>query len=262
MAKNYKIIIWHGIVAAISYGFWFDVAKWFEALRLEKGFTSYAVITFAFMVSLVALGFILFERKWLVLSLTGIIGATFVLNFGWSELNLIGLLILFLCAFKSYLDIMSEFQQRIKIDLNEILRHSIFTFILGLFVLISFAAYQNPAFEQFSKFDQLPDQTEQYIKVVAENTIGHKIEGSEKEKQLILNKVSSEAYWQINNIVKPYFKYAPPLLAFTLFLILWGLGWIFIWLSLWTGMLLFFIMKKVGFVKIEEKETKAEVLAI
>jgi len=51
-------------------------------------------------------------------------------------------------------------------------------------------------------------------------------------------------------------------LAFGLFLILWGLSWIFIWLSVLLGMLIFWILKKTKVVSIEERDIKAEVLIL
>ncbi len=262
MSKPIKLAIWHGVVAAVSFGFWFDVSRWLQAAAIEKDFVSYAVITFGFIVALVALGFMIFEKKWLVLSLPGMVALAYVANLGWSQLELIGLLILFLLAFKSYSDILRETRQRIKITLSEILRHGIFPFILGMFILLSFAAFQSPAFDRFENLKGLPPETQNYIKVIAENMVGHKIEGSEQEKKVIINQISAEVTREFNTALGPYFKYAPPVLAFTLFLILWSVSWIFIWLSVLAGMLIFFILKKTGFVRIEEKEVKAEVLNV
>ena len=63
-------------------------------------------------------------------------------------------------------------------------------------------------------------------------------------------------------MLKPYFQYAPPLLAFGLFLVLWGLSWFFIQLSVLVGMLMFWILKKTNFVKIEKKNIEAETLVV
>lgn len=258
-----KLIIWHAVVALVAFGLWLDVAKWFQALTLNKSFVSYAVVMFAFLVSLVILGFILFEKKWLVLSFGVLAGLTFILNFGWSSLNFVGLLILLLVCLKSRSDVTVELFERTKINIQVILRRGVAPVILSLFILISFAAYQSSAFEKFTQLDRLPSSTEKYVKIIVENIIGQQIQGaSEKEKNMIINQVSKEAISQINGWVGPYLKYSPPILAFTLFLTLWSLSWIFIWLSVWVGMLMFWTLKKVGFVKIEEKEIKAEVLVI
>lgn len=262
MSRLIKLIIWHAVVAGVAFGLWLDVAKWFEALRLEKGFTSYAVVTFVFLVALVMIGFALFRDRWLTLSLGGIIGLAYLINFGVSELNFVGVGIMFLLLLQSRSDVVVEVTERMKVNSRTIVRGGVMPFMIGLFVLVSFASYQSPAFDKFGKIERLPSESETYIKVIAENTIGHKIEGSEKEKELVINQVTAEAVREINTALGPYFKYAPPVLAFTLFLILWSVSWIFIWLSVLTGMLVFFILKKTGFIKIEEKEVRAEVLIV
>ena len=103
------------------------------------------------------------------------------------------------------------------------------------------------------------------MRSVVESVIGttetrKKTENTEKEK--IVNEITSNVFQQLNSFLKPYFRYAPPLLAFGLFLILWGLSWFFVWLSVLVGMGIFWILKKTGIVRIEEKDVKAEVLIV
>ena len=51
-------------------------------------------------------------------------------------------------------------------------------------------------------------------------------------------------------------------LIFGLFLTLWGLIWLFSWLSIGMGWLIFLLLKKIKFIRIEEGEVKAEVLVV
>ena len=60
----------------------------------------------------------------------------------------------------------------------------------------------------------------------------------------------------------PAFKYTPPILSFTLFLILIGLSWIFAWLAMAMGLIFILDIKKTKMVKVEERDTKAEVLIV
>lgn len=263
MNKKTKLILWHGLVAVTAYLLWLDIARWFEAIRLEGDFASYAVVTFAFLVVLVALGFLLFKERWLVLSFGGLTWLAFILNFGLSGLNITGLVILILTGLGSRSDVVSELSERVKVNSKVILRRGVVWFVLGLFVLVSFAAFQSPVFEKLGEMNTLPSESRTYIKTVVENTIGQRIEtGSEAERQQIINQVSEETFREINTFLEPYFQYAPPVLAFALFLILWGLSWIFIWISVGVGMLVFWTLKKTGFVKIEEVEMKAEILIV
>jgi len=263
MSRNLKLVVWHIVVALVALGFWFDLAKWLEAVSLEKDFASYAVILFGFLAAMIVLGFAMFRKKWLTLSFGGLTWLGFLLNFGFSDLNHAGLIILILVYAWSRDDVYSESAERLKIKSRFILRRGLLPVILGLFILISFAAYQSPAFDNLKDMTQLPPETEKYLKVVVENTIGHRLEGaSEKEKQQVINAVSKETFVELNNLFGPYFKYAPPILAFTLFLILWGLSWLFVWISVGLGVLVFWILKKGGFIKIEEQEVKAQVLVL
>lgn len=263
MNKNSKLILWHVLVAVAAWGLWFDISAWLEAVRLEKDFASYAVVLFGLLSSLIVLGFAVFQRKWLTLSFGGLVWAGFMLNFGLSNLNYLGLVILVLVYTWSRDDVSAESIERVKINSRVILRRGLMPVILGLFVLISFAAFQSEAFKKLGDLNKLPPETEKYVRVVVENMIGHKLEGaSEKEKQQVINAVSKETVAEVNNLFGPYFQYAPPILAFTLFLTLWGFSWIFLWISVGLGVLVFWILKKTGFVRIEEREVRAEILII
>ena len=135
--------------------------------------------------------------------------------------------------------------------------------VLGIFVLISFAAYQSPLAKEIESSKKLPSGTEVFIRDIVANTIGSRVDTvNEAEKQNIISQITNETFGEINTFLKPYFQYAPPLLAFGLFLILWGLSWIFIWLSVLLGMLIFWVLKKTDVIKIEERDIKAEVLII
>lgn len=250
-------------MAVAAYGLWFDINAWLEAVKLEKDFASYAVVLFGSLSALVVLGFAMFQRKWAIFSFGGLVWAGFVLNFGPSNLNYLGLVLLFLVSTWSRDNVIAESAEKIKVNSRLILRRGLMPVILGLFVLISFAAFQSEAFKKFGDLNKLPPEAEKYMRVVVENTIGHKLEGaSEKEKQQVINAVSKETVAEVNNLFGPYFQYAPPILAFTLFLTLWGLSWIFLWISVGLGVFVFWILKKTGFVMIEEREVKAEVLII
>ncbi len=251
------------LVVVAAYLFWLDVAKWLDAVRLEKDFASYAVISFALLAALIELGFLFFRSKWLALSFSLLIALAFILNFGSSKLVFAGVLILILGSLRSRADIATELVERTKMNSLVILRRGATPLILGLFVLVSFAAFESQAFERFKNVDALPPNLEKYIRVVVENTIGQRVDiRNDAQRELIIDRVTAETFRELNIFLDPYFQYAPPLLAFTLFLILWGLSWIFIWISVWMGMLIFKVLKKSGFIRIEEKDVRAEVLQV
>ena len=57
-------------------------------------------------------------------------------------------------------------------------------------------------------------------------------------------------------------NYVPPFLAFALFLAFWSVSFIFRELAIWLGVLLFTLFKVTGFIKVGERDVKAEVLSL
>ena len=258
-----KLIIWHAVVLILSLMFWGYGSRLSGEVISGKSFDGLAGFYLIFLVTAVVMGIALFQKKIWALTLAGLVGLIYLFQFGFTGLNLLGVGIFLLLGLYSSVNSGAEISQRTKINMRRIVQLSSLPVILGLFILVSFAAYQSPAIQKLKSADRLPSQTETFIRSVVENTIGSQIEAvSKTEKQNIINQVSQQAFNQINNFIKPYFQYSPPLLAFGLFLILWGLSWIFVWLSVLLGMLVFWILKKTGVVKIEEKDVKAEVLVV
>lgn len=66
----------------------------------------------------------------------------------------------------------------------------------------------------------------------------------------------------VKQILGPLGPFVPPLLAFALFLVLWSVSFIFREVAIWLGVLLFMILKSVGFIRVGEKDVKAEMLSL
>ena len=255
-----KLIIWHVVVLILSWEFWRYLSYLFNSSKPD--FEPAGVINFIILSSVLALGLMLFRKKWHTLSFGGTHGFFYLVYFGFNPLNLLGVAILAGLLFFSRFSINSELNERFKVNPRTILRRGLVGVVLGIFVLISFAAYQSPLVKEIESSKKLPSGTEVFIRDIVENTIGPRVEGSETEKQNIISQIAEETFGEINTFLKPYFKFAPPLLAFGLFLILWGLSGIFIWLSVLFGMLIFWVLKKTNVVRVEEKEARAEVLVV
>jgi len=226
-------------------------------------FDGVAVLYFVLLLTAVVMGIALFKKKIWALTLSGIVGIIYLFQFGFTELNLLGAGIFLLLGLHSLSNSKSEINQRLKINTKRIFQSGAWPLITGLFILISFAVYQSPFSEELEKSERLPSASQNFIRSVVEQTIGNQIQtNNEREKQNIINQIANETFGEFNVFLKPYFKYAPPILAFGLFLILWGLSWIFIWLSVLFGILIFWILKKTNFVKIEKKQVEAEALVI
>jgi ABC-type multidrug transport system fused ATPase/permease subunit len=224
-------------------------------------FESAAIINFVILTSVISLALPLFKKRRWALASSGIIGVVFFSFFGWTYINLVGVLIaMSLFEYARFAGV-EEIDQRTKINSRMIVRRGATGVVLAFFVLVSFAAYQSPVARGIAKAEQLPSASQQLMRSVVDSVIGNQIPAGQ-EKESVISRVTNETIQQFNNILKPYFQYAPPLLAFGLFLILWGLSWIFVWLSVLVGMGIFWLLKKTSFMRIGKRNVEAEVLEI
>ena len=263
MAKTYKLIIWHAVVLILALMFWGYGSHVSSEVLSGNSFDGMAVLYFVLLLTVVVMGIALFQKKVWALTLSGIVGAIYLFQFGFTRLNLLGAVIFLLFGLHSWGRSRDEINQRIKISMRRVVQTGAWPVIMGLFVLISFAVYQSPFAEELEKAEKLPSASQNFIRSVVEQTVGRQVPvNNEVEKQNIISQITDETFREINTFLKPYFKYTPPILAFGLFLILSGLSFIFVAFSTAVAIGLFWILKKTKVVKIEERDVKAEVLVI
>lgn len=258
-----KLIIWHAVVLVLTLMFWGYGSRVSVSVLSGTSFDGFVVLYLVLLLSAVVMGMALFQRKIWALTLTGVVGVIYLFQFGFTALNLLGVGIFLLLGLHSLANSGAEINQRTKINIRRIAQSGALPIILGLFILISFAVYQSPFAEELEKAEKLPSASQNFIRSIVEQTVGKQVQGvGSVEKQNIITQITNETFGEINTFLKPYFQYAPPLLAFGLFLILWGLSWIFVWLSVLLGILIFWILKKTNFIKIEKRNVEAEELVI
>lgn len=272
MTKLYKFISWEVTIAIFSWLFWrgfYRLAGEFSTdtsgadnFSFSSGFTADIVVYFLVLAVLICLGIMFFGKIWQVL-LSGVLsGIIFLLMAGLTNFNLITAGVLLLLLFYARLNIASESKERTKINARIILSRGLTPIIVAFLLMTSFVVYQSPGVKALEKTNKIPPAGEKFVNSVVQNFIGSQIEGSAKEKQTIIQEISRQTISQINAITSPYFRFAPPILTAALFLILLGFHGIFVWLGVLIGSLLFFILKKAGFARIEEREAVAETLII
>lgn len=258
-----KLLVWHGAVLILTLMFWGYGSHVSSEVLFGKGFDALAVLYLILLTAVMTMGIALFQRKIWTLTLSGIVGVIYLLQFGFTELNVLGAGIFLLFGLYSRERSKDEISQRIKITMRRAVQTGAWPIVMGLFVLISFAVYQSPFAEELEKAEKLPSVSENFIRSVVEQTVGRQMPvKNETEKQSIISQISDETFREINTFLKPYFKYTPPILAFGLFLILSGLSFIFVAFSTVVAVGLFWILKKTGVVRIEERDMKAEILII
>jgi hypothetical protein len=263
---KYKIIIWHLVIAGLAWGFWGYLDYVLNVITPDSfsfDFEPWQVFNLIIQSSLIVLGLLLFIKKRWAVSIASVVGLMYLLKFGLSYISFLGIAIFILFALHSRKSTIEELQERTKVNSRIIIRRGVTMIILGLFVLISFATYQSPTVQSLKDFDRLPTVSEFFIKRIVDVTISSQIKDIEPEqKDLLLNQTSKEVISSINEFVGPYFKYAPPTLSFTLFLVLLSISWIFIWASVGIGVFIFWLLKKFNVVTIEEVDTKAETIIV
>ena len=253
------------LVAVASFWMWASARMWLSVPLFESNSSYFGIFgaLLTVLISILSLGFLCFRGKKEGIILSGIVGLMYFVMFGVSNFNLVGVTILILLFIHADDLVSGEMRERIKMNSRLLIRKSLPSLVLGLFVLVSFAAYGSPAIESFKNIQQLPSSSEIFIKTIIEQTLGGQLaEATPQQKELVLNQATKELVGQANSFLEPYFQYAPPALAFGLFLVLWGVGWIFIWLSVFLGMAIFWILKKTNFFRIEEYDIKAERITI
>ncbi len=264
MNKIYKLIISNSLIALLAWQFFKYIDYVLNIITPESfnfDFEPAAVINFIILTSIISLALPLFRKKRWELAISGIVGVIFLSFFGFTNINLVGVLIVVSLFEYARFAGVEEIDQRTKINSRMIVRRGATGVVLAFFVLISFAAYQSPVATGIAEAEQLPSATQQLMRSVVDSVIGSQVPAG-PEKEGVISQVTNETIQQFNNILKPYFQYAPPLLAFGLFLVLWGLSWIFVWLAVLVGVGIFWLLKKTSFVKIEKKNVEAEVLVV
>lgn len=263
MNKSYKLIVWHGVVVGLAWLLW-NVGQrvgYNSVTGLEIQLPSLAI--FLLLIAVIVTGYILFrERRWSA-SIAVILGITFLVSFGLNWLNLTAIGIVFGFNFWSATRVRREINERRILNIQDAFYHGLMPVVLGLFIMISFAAYQSQLLNEIKSAQRLPSQAQIFFEKVVKGTIGQKIQTpTDQQKNRLISEKASQTLQQFNDILKPYFQYAPPILAFGLFLVLWGLSFLFIWLGIIVGLILFWILKKTGMVKIEKQQVEAEILVV
>ncbi|HVZ11221.1 MAG TPA: hypothetical protein VG941_02315 [Candidatus Paceibacterota bacterium] len=263
--KTIKIALWHVIVLISALLMWGGAAQvhFSSVTGVSVQIPSFGA--FLMLTSMLGIGFILFRQMaWLwVLTVSAIVGGLFILQFGPSWLNLTGAGIFLAFCYEASNRTGREVDERLKINISAFLWRGLLPIVLGLFVLVSFAAYQSPLADQIKESGRLPSQTTVFFGDLINKAIVNKVGPADAaSRQEEVSQIVNQTYADVNNFLKPYFRYAPPILAFALFLILWGLSWPVSAIAVLVGMIWFWILKKVGVVKIGERDIKAETLIV
>ena len=135
--------------------------------------------------------------------------------------------------------------------------------MLPLYIALSFAYFSSPSIQIRAKDPVFAPNLKQVVSEVMDKFLSTELAYVPKEmREQQSNDAIERTYNYISSYFEPYRAYFPPVLAFGLFLILAGLGFILHRLSIWLGMGIFWFLKKTKFVLIENKQIEAETIVL
>lgn len=256
MYKRIAIIV---VPVLFSFLFWFLAKPWVENLHKFSDIDVWLwpLVILICAASTASLAYALLPQRRLGLIIATCIGAGYLGVFGWHWLNLIaaGLIVVFHAVSIRYTH--SEITSRVTLDVNRIVRHGMGYILVSMLLAISFGYFLSPSVQERARTVTVPPT----FREIASKTFDAFLkteDGSAYEKQQIKNEALTKLYDLYERQLSPYTKYFPPVLAFGLFIGLWGSSFILIPLSVWVAYLLFLLLRTTGFVSLTKEMVEAE----
>lgn len=262
MTKKISIIAAVTIIAIL---FWLSLVPW---LREGAKFQHVSVwlpplLALCVLAGSMAIGILLLDQKrwWALMAFLA--GAPILVLFGIQYIYLVFLGFLALFVLVAGHNMKRELLERYKLDVGVMARAGMRSIVMPFLIGISFVYYFSPQLQTRAKDGLFPQSFQQTIAVGVQKFV----EGSGEappgyNTKTAANQAVDNTFGRINTYLRPYQAYLPPLLAFGLFIILLGLGFLFNWLGTLVARLWFVILRKSGFVIIEEKDVKAETIKL
>jgi hypothetical protein len=257
MLKNFLLA---GATLISSLIFWWKALPWLsDPFRLEPvGIWLWPAVCLIVLISCWALSLLLISGRLVLWGIASGHSAIFLFWAGFSPLLWLGVaigLLLYLSAINS---VHQEKENRLKFSLNGTMRGAIYRLLTATFILISFAYFLTPAIQSSRENKELPPGLVRVIQVVVGNYLGEEVK---MENPRFIVEATNQVMDQISDFLNPYFQYLPPILAFSLFLALQGLGMIFLWTTLLLSNTVFLVLKLFKVVIIRKVTKEAEVVS-
>lgn len=264
-SASYKRI---GLIVAVAISstlVWATTKPWLESPVAFSGYMVlvWPAIAVVFASALTGLAWMLLVRP--VERIAAILAswASFII-FWKPDIWYVSVLPLFvLLWYESSRRIRNDVTDRHKVRVNISLGTGLTPLLLGTFLMISLGFYLLPAYHTVT-----PGRVSVGVQGWLEGAYSQPLIEQQlsqlppsMQAQVKRDLAKSVDDWIIK-ILGPLGPFVPPLLAFALFLVLWSVSFIFREAAIWLGVLLFKILKTVGFIKVGEKDVKAEVIEL
>ena len=253
-----KLGIVLGLIAVVSWFFWSTAGFLISDTPVFSDVNAWLipVLTFVLLISLLSLSFLLLNKKWEKMLCSTVVFLTFLIQFGYNKLYLAAFILMFLLQYISIKRFETELQDRLKINLGTSIRRAAPYIVTSLLIMVSFAYFLSSDIQLSATKNELPLSVEKITKSV----VSYFFTDQGITDPRLQEQAETEVIGKLNNFLSPYYKFLPPILAFSMFLILQGFSFIFLWLSIALSLLLFLILKKGGIVKVETVQKEAEII--
>lgn len=252
-------------VTALSALFWYLADLWIlSPTRLgdEQLWVS-LLLAFIVLVSFLAISFLTLGRYMFKLLIILLVIIPFFIFFKFDLYYLPSSVLMFLFSMYAIRLVKDEAEQRTKINIRMILRRGIPPILTGFFIMVSFAYFLSPAVQSIAEREELPPTFSQAVRQVFDVMFKSEVANLPPvEREETREQIISQAVVKANEIIKPFFGYMPPVVAFGLFLVLQGLSLVFVWLAIAVGIAVFSILKRLNFFRISEVQVKSEILEV
>ncbi len=253
--KPSKIIFLLGIVSLLASLFWLFAYRWIQNPNLFADPYTWGPLIGIFMVfvPMLVVSLALLRRRLYQYLILAIVGALYLLFFG-IALFTVGTLIIWALFFVyAVYSVNHELVSRYKISYEVLMQRSLTLLIMPLLIMVSVAYYNTPGIQKIAQAQKLPDSVQEVARYVA-NYVAVQQSVPIQDRAYVTQQVIT----QFTLLLKPYFKFFPPIIAFGLFLALQSLSFIFVTIGTVIGIMLFSLLRVSGLFTTEEYEVKAE----
>lgn len=158
-----------------------------------------------------------------------------------------------------------DISDRLKLRVNATLGHGVKLTLLGAFLMVSLGFYLLPSTRSLG-VTQVSSGVQQQVDQAYDNPLVQSQLAVEQFPPAFQQQVRADLLARVDSVVRqwlgPLGPFIPPILAFILFLAMWSVAFIFREAAIWLGVLLFALLKAVGFVRVEERDVRAQVITL
>lgn len=258
-----KIFILAAVLAAASL-FWYVAGQWIGSPGIHWNQYRdwlWPILLLALLAAVKSIAYLLLNDsrwRWGVLAAAAL---PFLAFFGFKLSYTAGAVAIVIFNFFAMESIRGETLARVRISVMPMLKRGLPALVTSIILAASFAYYESPSVQASVQAKSLPSFVQETLGATAKQFMSSQLQGFSPAQRIAAEKqVVAETMSVINNAVRPYRQFLPPVMALGMFLILQGLSFIFVWLAALMGLALFTILKKTGVVRIEKSTIEAESL--